>query len=209
MGKKKRAESSCTTGAEAPASLAEEDGLVLFLDVDGVILPFPEVSDDEPKIGRFPRRNLVAFAALLEAVPRATVVLSSTWRCDPEAIDELIKAFDAFGGPLAPLASSGFTHTTALDHHTERQHEIGAWLFAQNAPGFADGDSEDVPAKRLDVRAWVALDDEELLEGARNRRLRPRFEGHARQVNSASGLTDDDALAALEMLRQQLRPKPG
>ena len=199
------------------SDLATASGVVVFLDVDGVLLPFSRGATDdaagEPRCGRFPARCLAAFERVLAAAPRATLVLSSTWRCDPAAVAELLAAFEEYGGALGPVAArGGFEHTTALDHHAERQHEIARWLADARAEGFAadgDGADDDARAPRARdagaIRAWVALDDEELVAGERNRRLRARFEGRARTIHSATGLTDDDASAHLGLLREQLR----
>ena len=209
--------------ADDAPDLATASGVVVFLDVDGVLLPFSRGStldaDDagEPMCGRFPARCLAAFESVVAAAPRATLVLSSTWRCDPAAVAELLEAFGEYGGALARVAADGFVHTTALDHHTERQHEIARWLSEAHAAGFDDdaADDDDTRAARAAdaprardvgaIRAWVALDDEELVTGERNRRLRARFEGRARTIHSATGLTDDDARAHLGLLREQLR----
>ena len=55
--------------------------------------------------------------------------------------------------------------------------------------------------------AWVALDDEELLEGESNTKYRSAFEGHAVKINSRIGLTEDDAITAIKLLQQQLNGK--
>jgi len=53
---------------------------VVFLDVDGVLLPFGDGAAAGPADGGFPDAPLAALSAILEA-SGATVVLSSTWRC--------------------------------------------------------------------------------------------------------------------------------
>ena len=70
--------------------------------------------------------------------------------------------------------------------HSERQWEIDAWLQAHPH-----------------VRRWVALDDEELLEGAPNAARRAAFVGHVVQTQSHVGLTDELAARAVALLAAQ------
>ena len=70
--------------------------------------------------------------------------------------------------------------------HSERQWEIDAWLQAHPH-----------------VRRWVALDDEELLEGAPNAARRAAFVGHAVKTLSHVGLTEGSAEMAISLLAQQ------
>jgi hypothetical protein len=56
-------------------------GSVIFLDVDGVVLPFgPGLNEDHADL--FPLPCLEALNSIVEA-SGATIVLSSTWRCMP------------------------------------------------------------------------------------------------------------------------------
>ena len=102
---------------------------VVFLDVDGVLLPFGDGAAAGPADGGFPDAPLAALSAILEATG-ATIVLSSTWRCAPEAIAELTSAFFFYacthGGPLGNIAS--FAHLTNPAAHSTRQAEIAEWL---------------------------------------------------------------------------------
>ena len=169
---------------------------VVFLDVDGVLLPFGDgaaVTAD----GGFPDEPLAALSAILEATG-ATIVLSSTWRCAPESIAELTSAFFFYacehGGPLGSVAS--FEHTTNHAHST-RQWEIAEWLAS--------------PAAAC-VEQWVALDDEPLLDGASNARHRASFEGHTVQTESTVGLTRAHAARAIALLgglERQRAPSSG
>lgn len=166
--------------------------VVVFLDVDGVLLPFGDGAPTPPHDGGFPPEPLAALSFLLEH-SEATLVLSSTWRCAPAAIAELTSAFFfyacEYGGPLGRI--SAFEHTTSLTHHSERQWEIAEWLRTPAAAG---------------VGRWVALDDEELLEGASCAKHRAAFEGHAVKTQSHVGLTRAHAILALQLLEWQKAP---
>ena len=53
------------------------------------------------------------------------------------------------------------------------------------------------------MRRWVALDDEELLEGQPNAARAADFAGHAVRTESRVGLTDADAEIAISLLARQ------
>ena len=53
------------------------------------------------------------------------------------------------------------------------------------------------------VRRWVALDDEELLEGPPNAARAAEFVGHAVRTESHVGLTEGAAELAISLLAQQ------
>ena len=106
---------------------------VLFLDIDGVLLPFGGTSDTE---GRFERKGyefsgqcMHALAVVLDAVPDTIVCLSSTWRCGGGQ-EAIINQFRSFGGTLAKIDC--FLHTTSLTQHDHRQWEIAVWLEKRN-----------------------------------------------------------------------------
>jgi len=156
------------------------DAVVVFLDIDGVLLPFGQLL--------FPEPQLEALSRILEAFDGARVVLSSTWRVQPKFIQDILDQFrvygDAYGGPLADL---DFFDITDPQLHSERHLEIDAWLLQQTSP----------PA------AWVALDDEDLLGGGTVH----TFEGRAVRTDSHEGLTEEMAQLAIQFLERQLAEK--
>lgn len=178
----------------------------LFLDIDGVLLPF---GDNVPALKPgtlFDEGCLRSLSQLLAApLPQgasAQVVLSSTWRARPELIDNILAEFQRYGSahpgsPLLALGQSGrFFDTTAVNQFGARQHEIASWLARREASGQA------APA------AWVCIDDEELLLGKACSSRRALFEGHVVQTRSEVGLTPELAEAAAALLRDQLSAEP-
>lgn len=194
----------------------------VFLDIDGVLLPFGEpppastedaapaqnehAAGDEDK-GRFTEQSLSALSRILSATG-AQVVLSSTWRCcgGAEAVIEEFRLFavrqQRRGGapqdsscPLRTIADKGdFEFITDPAMHSQRQWEIAAWL-------------ESAAAKGLEVQGWCALDDEELVSldpalggGDFNARFQHMFEGRHIKTPSNVGLTDKHVVAAIEAL---------
>lgn len=164
--------------------------ILIFLDIDGVLLPFP--NSEESTCGSiFPDDCLASLSDILQAFPTSRIILSSTWRAQPNLIAEILDSFDLYakakGGTLLDVTQ--FADLTDTNYHTERQHEIYKYLFHDN---------------REKVAAWVALDDEELLEGEVNAKYRTHFEGHAVKVNSRTGLTARDASIAIQLIQHQL-----
>ena len=162
---------------------------IIFLDIDGVLLPFQ--SNGQSSCGSiFPDRILESFSSVLEAVPEVKIVLSSTWRAQKSMIQEILDSFRcyglAFGGPLAELTE--FHDIVDPDFHSERQYEILGYL----------------KENRDKIGAWIALDDEELVEGESNAANRSIFEGHAVLTKSYNGLSSADAETAIQLLRAQL-----
>lgn len=177
-----------TTTTTTTTCAAEVD--VIFLDMDGVLLPF---GDDVlvrkcPQL--FPDETLSALTLILTHHPQAVLVLSSTWRVRPEYCHEIIQSFQVYGkqygGPLSNIQE--FYDITNVHNHSERSWEIHDWLALQT-----------------NVRAWIALDDEELVEGECNERHRQEFEGHVVKTKSNVGLTDEDAHQAVALLLQQIQ----
>jgi HAD domain in Swiss Army Knife RNA repair proteins len=186
----------------APNSNNNNNIIVIFLDIDGVLLPFPDPSHVEN--GRiFPNKTLAALSTILEAFDdqnrddqynnyRVGIVLSSTWRVQASMRNEILNDFAAYGCYGSPLAQlDEFYDITDPAMHTERQHEIYAWLTDRT--------------KNTRIAAWIALDDEELLEGPANALRRSYFEGHVIHCDSKVGLTQAQADDAIQLIRNQLQ----
>lgn len=103
--------------------------MILFLDFDGVLHPYP--------LGRAgkPLSALPLLWQILDAVPELSVVISSTWR-EEYAFAELAKWLTAGGGER--FAARLIGTTPVMDSPDDyvpgiRQREIEAWLAENHA----------------------------------------------------------------------------
>mmetsp|Transcript_18770 Transcript_18770/g.42684 ORF Transcript_18770/g.42684 Transcript_18770/m.42684 type:complete len:199 (-) Transcript_18770:490-1086(-) len=158
---------------------------VIFLDIDGVLLPFPK--DENSGSGLFPVSTLKPLQHLLKQTPGSKWVLSSTWRVRKDFIQDIIDSIQGFG-----IEFEGFFDITDPNMHSERQWEIERWLSNQRKQ------------RKYDKIVWLALDDEELIEGDVNERFREVFEGHVIKTESHKGLTMKDVDDAVESWNNQL-----
>ena len=166
---------------------------IVFLDIDGVLLPFGHADPLHRAAGNqddFPDECLGALARILEAVPHARLVLSSTWRCWPGGVGHICGEFRRHGGALKDVR---FLSMTNKENHSHRQWEIAEWLRGDEGRA---------------VDTWVALDDEELLDGAPLRRHRAWFANHVVKTRSDVGLTAELADRAIALLRAAPVPRP-
>lgn len=156
---------------------------VIFLDIDGVLLPFPK--DENAGSELFPASTLKPLQTLLQQADGAKLVLSSTWRVRKDFIQDIVDCIQAFG-----IDFDGFFDITDPNMHSERQWEIERWLSNNR--------------QKYDKIVWLALDDEELLEGDVNQKFRSLFEGHVIKTESQKGLTMEDVKDALNLWQNQL-----
>jgi HAD domain in Swiss Army Knife RNA repair proteins len=171
--------------------------IVLFLDIDGVLAPFP-MPFVVAKGRIFPDHTIAALSSILDAFAedptvKVEIVLSSTWRVQQSFRNDILNEFRAYGrGPLATLAD--FYDITDPAMHSERQLEIYSWQM--------DVEQSNDPERK--IAAWVCLDDEDLIHGASNAAHKSHFEGHVIHCDSRVGLTQDQAKDAIQLIRQQL-----
>jgi len=139
------------------------------------------------------------------------IVLSSTWRVKESFRRDILDSFRLFGcsygGPFASDSTANcfvddFYDVTDPDLHGERQHEIYAWLLSQQEQ--QRGRHQHTTTSPSKISAWVAIDDEDLLEGEANARYRCHFENRVVRTDSRVGLTDQDADRAVRLIRDQL-----
>jgi hypothetical protein len=195
-------------------SASDDDGIVgvIFLDIDGVLLPFPpppsppsssSSSPNETNQRLFPDAPLAALSHMLESAVGAKIVLSSTWRVRPDFVRDILKCLEQYavehGGPLGDIANSGFWSNTDPNLHSERQWEIHEWLVQRQQ-------QQEQPNKiEIKDMVWLALDDEELIEGETNQNHRHHFEGHVIKTASHVGLTTKDVDKAIELWKAQIQ----
>ena len=157
---------------------------VIFLDIDGVLLPFP--NEGNTGDGLFPVSTLEPLHCLLKET-EAKVVLSSTWRVRKDFIKDIVDSVQGFS-----VDFEGFFDITDPNMHSERQWEIEHWISKQRRN------------KAFGKIVWLALDDEELIEGDENARFKDLFTGHVIKTKSAKGLTMDDFHEAVKLWKLQL-----
>jgi hypothetical protein len=176
---------------------SKRERIVLFLDIDGVLAPFP-MPFVVAKGRIFPDNTIAALSSILEFFADdptvcVEIVLSSTWRVKQSFRKDILNEFRAYGqGPLAGLAD--FYDITDPTLHSERQLEIFYWLMNVEQ-------SHDPERK---IAAWVCLDDEDLIHGVSNAAHKSYFEGHVIHCDSRVGLTQDQAKDAILLVRHQL-----
>ena len=121
----------------------------IFLDVDGVLLPFGEQAAANSE-GNFTPESLEALREIIRGSGENTkIVLSSTWRCAGGAIAAL-EQFTRFStgpdDPLACIARDGeFWSTTCPQTHLHRQWEIAKWLEVRSQGRAAPPRARDSP----------------------------------------------------------------
>lgn len=179
---------------------------IIFLDMDGVLLPFPNNhSDDEThdQTVLFPATTLRPLKRLWTYVGKSSSVewvLSSTWRVHETYIRDIERALHTFG------ISIEFSDITDPKLHTERQWEIQDWLSRNNCCNNNDQDhtpnhnpNNQQQQQQQQQCIWLALDDEELLEGEKNANYRSLFQGHVVCTTSHLGLTEQDVDKAITL----------
>mmetsp|Transcript_15317 Transcript_15317/g.17335 ORF Transcript_15317/g.17335 Transcript_15317/m.17335 type:complete len:179 (+) Transcript_15317:76-612(+) len=168
----------------------------VFLDIDGVILPFgstekggSECVSNEADSEGFPDSCLSALSKII-SITGAEIVLSSTWRVSESAMEQIITAFKTFsvkyGGPLGSIQS--FKYMTNPNLHNVRQWEVMDWLAQAKAQG-------------INVASWVALDDDDSL--VKDPRFLNITSSRTVLCESSIGLTDENADSAIAILLRQ------
>ena len=172
---------------------------IIFVDIDGVLLPFPRTTnnydddDDQSSSKLFPSCTLEPLHRLWRHVTKkgrihdVEWVLSSTWRVQLSYIRDIEQALSDFGIPLT------FSDRTDPSMHSERQWEIYAWLEQQN---LGKGNES--------LCVWLALDDEELLKEDKNAEHRAFFENHVVFTESHIGLSAANVNTAIKLWDEQV-----
>lgn len=169
---------------------------VIFLDIDGVLLPFPpKPTTTTTEESLFPKSNLAALRRLWEVTnPSDTQwILSSTWRVREEYIHDIVHALQEFG--MENFVFDGITDPTL---HSERQWEIFDWLERKSK---RQQQQPQHPQQYQHI--WLALDDEDLIHGETNAKHKDLFDGHVVQTQSNVGLTMSDVDLAISLWKEQ------
>jgi hypothetical protein len=174
---------------------------VIFLDIDGVLLPFGGDSSDgnsnhdDHKL--FPRQCVDALRRILDHAVGAKLVLSSTWRMRPDFIQDILNCLNEYDVHI-----SQFYDTTSLAIHSLRQWEIADWILTRNNIKKSEVEKREQPRQlRTPQICWLALDDEDLLEDPKYKEM---FVGHVIKTESSVGLTMDDADEAIRLWNTQM-----
>ncbi|OEU09360.1 hypothetical protein FRACYDRAFT_195054 [Fragilariopsis cylindrus CCMP1102] len=162
---------------------------VIFLDIDGVLLPFPNENPDSDEL--FPASTLRSLQCLLKETEGAKLVLSSTWRVRKDYIQDIVTCMQSFGIDLGEEGT--FFDITDPNMHSERQWEIHDWLSNQKQNN-----------NKYEKIVWLALDDEHLIDGEVNENYRDIFQGHVIRTESHIGLTMNDVRDAVKLWKLQL-----
>jgi hypothetical protein len=184
----------------ASSTSSQEPLKVIFLDIDGVLLPFPQTTPN-PSGRLFPDETLEALSRLLKHT-QAKLVLSSTWRVRDDFCYDILECLEKYadeqGQPNHILHgySEQFWSKTDVNLHSERQWEIHAWLQTYTC----QSDHHNFNQKIV----WLALDDEELIIEDKNQEHRKVFEGHVVKTTSSVGLTMEDVNLGIQLWNKQL-----
>ncbi len=149
---------------------------ILFLDIDGVLVPCPAGDYTPPA---FSPRCVDALKSIIAAVPGLRIVFSTTWRL-PEHVNRLHHEWTAHGLPAGTTldATPDLRNAPAIPRIHRRGREILAWLDAHPH-----------------ITRWAVIDDERLAIEPVIPASRCIF------TNPARGLEFRDAEAAITILQ--------
>ncbi len=155
---------------------------VLILDIDGVLVAYPEGEHTAPQ---FTPRCVEALKSIIASVPRLTIVFSTTWRL-PLHVNRLHEQWTFHGLPI-DIAWDGtpdLRDDPAVPLRLRRGWEIRAWLTAHPA-----------------VTRWCVIDDDRMAIEEVVDTIRCIF------PNPQRGLTGDLAEVAVSILEMDGVPE--
>lgn len=161
---------------------------VIFLDVDGVLNNTTSLYNDKSL-----EDDLIRNLASIVKVTDAKIILTSTWRFDPDSLSILSDALKRFDLSIAEYTQHGvdirdFKYTRFKDvtpirnsftfdtYVYDRGAEIAIWLLQHD-----------------DVEKFVILDDDDF-------DIQNWFSAELVKTNFFTGLTKEDAIAAIKLL---------
>lgn len=204
---------------------------IIFLDIDGVLLPFGDDSscggDTSAHGCIFPNSTMESLTSLLYKMTdfklplnsqlckgNPKIVLSSTWRAQPAFIKDILSSFQCYANAnpstkdLWKMHADNFFSIVDPNFHSTRHDEIYSWIKRH-----VDGNTYDhktqckktqthtAANKDFIVRSWIALDDEELVHVSD---AYPDTDKHAIKTQSSVGLTKADVDLAMHLVKEQI-----
>lgn len=191
----------------------KEEVDIIFLDIDGVLLPFGcnnlkgDISYADGCI--FPDDTMNALTTLLRSMSslknsNPKLVLSSTWRAQANFIQDILSSFRCYSdanpssNKIWEAHSQSFFDITDPSLHSTRHEEIYNWIKVHTE---RNEDNSQHCFKNFNVRTWIALDDEELVDVPD---AYSNTHKHAVKIESSVGLTKIDADLAFKMFKSQM-----
>ncbi|KPI86430.1 hypothetical protein ABL78_4509 [Leptomonas seymouri] len=176
---------------------------VIFLDIDGVLLPVPKYTFGGGELSLDCVRRLARLIGVLGGPGNVTIVLTSTWRTQPGMTERLNAFIQKEASSDIPIVRDGTPNGTVLvstvtyypDDPSEqrlvrdRVDEIHRWLHTHVT------DHPEAIGGR-----WLAIDDMKL-------DVDHRMTGHFLHTATEVGMTDDDVETACAMLKTHPSPE--
>ncbi|GET88912.1 hypothetical protein, conserved [Leishmania tarentolae] len=172
------------------------DRYVVFLDIDGVLLPVPKFTFGGGDLSEKCAQSLKRLITALGGRDKVTIVLSSTWRNHPCMVDRLNTFMQKEAGDGIPVVSESTPNGTVLvsavtyyaDDPSEqrlvrdRVDEVYRWLHTHIT------DHPEAIGGR-----WIAIDDMQL-------DVDKRMRGHFLHTQTDVGITEADVDTACAMI---------
>lgn len=178
------------------------DRCVIFLDIDGVLLPVPRFTFGGGELSPDCVTRLARLIAFVGGPDKVTIILSSTWRNFPDSVARLNAFFEKEAAGAVPAVAGGTPNGTVIvstvsyyaDDPSEqrlvrdRVDEIYRWLHThlQDHPEAIAG-------------RWFAIDDMKL-------DVDDRMAGHFLHTATDVGITDEDVVTGQSLVA--LLPSP-
>ncbi|KAG5477726.1 hypothetical protein LSCM1_05023 [Leishmania martiniquensis] len=188
---------------DMPISAGLCDRYVVFLDIDGVLLPVPKFTFGGGDLSGECAQRLKRLVAALGGREKVTIVLSSTWRNHPDMVARLNTFLQKEAGDGIPVVSDGTPNGTVLvssvtyyaDDPSEqrlvrdRVDEVYRWLrtHVTEHPEAIGG-------------RWLAIDDMKL-------DVDERMRAHFLHTQTDTGLTDADVDTACAIVASHPSPE--
>ncbi|KAH9597258.1 hypothetical protein LSM04_007208 [Trypanosoma melophagium] len=179
------------------------DRVVIFLDIDGVLLPVPRFTFGGGDLSEQSVRLLQQIVDGCGGANKVTIILSSTWRNFPEQVKRLNRFFEKVVGDHLPPVTGGTPNgtpkVTQVTYYADdlseqrlvrdRVDEIKRWINTH---------IHDYP-EAIGGR-WFSIDDMQL-------DVDERMHGHFLKTETEIGLTDETVARALDIIKSFPTPE--